>query len=418
VQAIRAPFRPRQAEPPIEAPEITLSRSLGKRDAAKHFRQLAGSTMKTCICIPVPDRGLASFLRAHQERLPDSFAIFGDWPYWERDGRPVISSPLRAGMRLERTVPAAGRLARRLAAWQLQRYLQREKVDVVLSEWATTSVPLMEPCEKAGIPLVTQIHGADIHHHDNLETHRDSYRRLFERGAAFIYGARSMAVKLRELGVPEQKMHYNPCGVDVNAFAPCDPAANGPVFISLSRFADKKAPQLTLLAFERVLREVPDARYIAAGTGPLLESCQQMARALGISDRVDYQGFVPHEMTPAFLRQGRAFIQHSCTTSYGDAEGTVISVLEACACGLPVVGTRHGGLLDSVIPGETGFLVDEMDVEAMAKHMITLARDPMLAGGMGQKARARMEELFSMDRSITELHRILRETAAARRKLR
>jgi glycosyltransferase involved in cell wall biosynthesis len=369
--------------------------------------------MKTCICIPVPDQMAASFLRAHEKRLPESFTLFGDWPYWERDGRPIISSWLRGAMRFDRFLPSAGRMARKLAAWQLEDYFRRENVDVVLSEWATTSGALMEPCRRAGIPLVTQIHGADIYHEENLKEHRDSYRRLFATGAAFVYGARSMEKKLLELGAPAERMHYNPCGVDVNDFVSCDAGANGPVFISLSRFADKKAPQLALLAFARVAQELPEARYIAAGTGPLLESCKQMMRALGLEGRVEYRGFVPHEKAPALLRQGRAFIQHSCTTSYGDAEGTVISVLEACASGLPVVGTRHGGILDSVVSGETGFLVDELDVEGMASHMIALARNPEMASAMGRKARARIEKLFSMERSIGELHRVLHDVCKA-----
>jgi glycosyltransferase involved in cell wall biosynthesis len=113
------------------------------------------------------------------------------------------------------------------------------------------------------------------------------------------------------------------------------------------------------------------------------------------------------------MRRARAFVQHSVRTSYGDSEGTPVAVLEAGASGLPVVSTRHAGIKDVVIEGETGFLVDEGDIEGMAAHMLTLARDADLAGRMGRRAREHVAANFSMEQHIARLAEVL-EGAAQR----
>ncbi|MFP3867397.1 MAG: glycosyltransferase, partial [Desulfobacteraceae bacterium] len=92
---------------------------------------------------------------------------------------------------------------------------------------------------------------------------------------------------------------------------------------------------------------------------------------------------------------------------YGDSEGTPVAVLEAGACGLPVVATHHGGIKDSVVHGETGFLVDEGDIVGMAAYMLKLAQEPELAATMGRRGREHIKANYSMDRSIANLWRII-----------
>jgi colanic acid/amylovoran biosynthesis glycosyltransferase len=105
----------------------------------------------------------------------------------------------------------------------------------------------------------------------------------------------------------------------------------------------------------------------------------------------------------AHMRSARAFVQHSIRDSEGNAEGTPVSVLEASATGLPVVATRHMGIADVVVHGDTGFLVEEGDVHGMGEHLVNLFDDPALAGLMGRRARQRMCDEFSMERATARL---------------
>jgi glycosyltransferase involved in cell wall biosynthesis len=81
------------------------------------------------------------------------------------------------------------------------------------------------------------------------------------------------------------------------------------------------------------------------------------------------------------------------------------------------VATRHGGIQDVVIDGETGLLVNEEDVEGMGEHMLRLARDPALAAKLGQAGRKRVCAEFSMEKSIANLYRIIEATVIKKNSL-
>jgi len=206
---------------------------------------------------------------------------------------------------------------------------------------------------------------------------------------------------------PPEKLHYSPYGVDSARFAAVEAGANPPLFVGVGRLVDKKAPYLTVLAFARVCDRVPEARLVLVGDGELLDACQWLARSLGIAERVEFAGRRPHEEVAARLGRARAFVQHSVTTSYGDCEGTPVAVLEASARALPVVATRHAGIRDAVVEGETGLLCDEGDIETMATHMVRLATDPELATQLGQAGRARVEQHYTMPHAIDRLWQVL-----------
>ena len=88
-----------------------------------------------------------------------------------------------------------------------------------------------------------------------------------------------------------------------------------------------------------------------------------------------------------------------------------MAVLEAGACGLPVVATRHMGIADAVVHGVTGFLVEEGDVPGMGARMLELVDDPALAAEMGQRGQERIRSEYSVERSIGRLWAVLEEAA-------
>jgi glycosyltransferase involved in cell wall biosynthesis len=310
-------------------------------------------------------------------------------------------------------------LARQVAGWfgprwqarlesrWLGLYLVRRRLRVVLAVYGPTGAALFPVCRRIRLPLVTEFLGYDASHRSILRTHRKTYRPLLEQEAATVAVSGDIERRLYELGARPGSVHTIACGVDAHQFQGAEPAANPPVFLAAGRFVEKKGPHLTLLAFSRLLADVPDARLVMVGGGPLLASSYQLADALGIRDAVDFAGYLSHEALAERMRGARAFVQHSIIAPSGDSEGMPVAILEAGASGLPVVATRHGGIPDAVIDGETGLLVDEGDVDAMADRMRRLALDPALAARLGAQARVHIAQHFEMSDTVGRLWGVL-----------
>ena len=230
---------------------------------------------------------------------------------------------------------------------------------------------------------------------------------MFDYAYRILSVSHVMTEALIELGADESKIVYNPYGAR-EYFFDNDPDYRK-TLLAIGRFADIKAPYLTLMAFQKVAETDADAHLTMIGDGELFEACKSMVTTWGIQDRVTFTGALPHEEALPYFAQACAFVQHSVTTSYGDKEGMPNSILEAQAAGLPVISTRHAGIVNSVIEGETGFLVDERDVDGMAERMRTLLGDTDLCRSMGKNAREHIRQNYNIDDHIGRLQRVLDE---------
>ncbi|MEI7769492.1 MAG: glycosyltransferase, partial [Chloroflexales bacterium] len=330
--------------------------------------------------------------------------LYGGWfPRWHDDQRLLLPPPL--GVARTHLADMPRRLRGPLALLSdlgLAAFLRAARCDLVLAEYGPTGVEVARACAWAGLPLVVHFHGVDAYAQGLLGTYGPRYPALFARAAAVIAVSRAMEAHLLGLGAPRDRVHYLPCGADMGLFQPSDPAAAPPHFLAVGRFIDKKAPQLTLLAFQQVHAALPEARLTMVGDGVLRESCRRMATAMGLAEAVCFPGPQPHAEVAALMARSRAFVQHSLVAESGDSEGTPVAVIEAGAAGLPVVSTRHAGIVDVVVEGRTGLLVDEGDMRGMARAMLALAREPALAGRMGaaaaEHARAHFDQRVQLDR--------------------
>ena len=358
------------------------------------------------ICIVAPYLPVVSetFIRGHAERLQGSAVFVHSWPPSIGD-RPVLRLPTRMAYKITRRLLGPGTRNETTAAYMAA--FRRAAARVVMAEYGTIGVATMEACRVLDIPLIVHFHGYDASVRDVLDEHKETYPLMFQQAAAIIAVSRSMERKLISLGAPPEKVHYNPCGINCNEFRGADPANSPPLFVAVGRFVDKKAPQATLRAFAKVHRKMPEAHLRMIGDGPLFEECRTLATQLNIANAVTFLGSQSSEVVQDELRAARCFVQHSVEASNGDCEGTPLGILEAGGSGLPVVSTRHAGISDVVIEGETGLLVDEWDIDGMAEQMLRIAQDPDLAARLGRAGRLRIESNFSEQRSFDRLRSII-----------
>jgi colanic acid/amylovoran biosynthesis glycosyltransferase len=357
-----------------------------------------------------------TFVRDHINRLPgEVFPVLGGWPDWRYKGQFILPKRCRLGLRLSKRCPSwVLERIRKTGESHLVSFIKR--TDVTLAEFGPVGVSLLRPCQIAKVPLVVHFHGFDVYDCRVLDRYQKDYQELFQSAAAFVVVSKAMSEQVVRLGAPREKVHVNSCGVDVLHFDATDAGNNPPHFLAIGRFVEKKAQFLAILAFERALRQCPDIRLSLVGDGPLLDCCKQIVHALRLENAVEFLGVVSHDSVPGLMQRCRGFVQHSVTAPSGDSEGNPVAVMEAGASALPVISTRHAGIPDTVAHGETGLLSEEADIDSMANHMVLLARDPHLASEMGKNARVRVQNLFSMERSIQGLYGVL-ETAVKREDL-
>lgn len=353
----------------------------------------------------------SSFIRAHIERLPArTVVIHGYLP-------TIGTKPVLSDGRVARLRRKLQRLARR-QPWSeeiTQGYMAAfsERPAVVLAEYGPTGVRVIDACRRTGLPLVVHFHGYDSSVRAVLDEHRESYPRLFDAAAAIIAVSRAMRAALIELGAPAAKVHYCPYGVDCTEFHPGSPSTAPPVAIAVGRFVEKKAPQLTILAFAKAHRTNPAATLRMIGDGPLLGACIDMVKALHLEQAVTFMGPQPHHVVRSQMRAARCFVQHSVQALNGDCEGTPNTVLEAGASGLPSVVTRHAGLADVVRDGETGLLVDERDVDGMAAGLSRLFTEVALVERMSAAARDHIVREFAIEQRLRALWSVIEDAGGA-----
>jgi colanic acid/amylovoran biosynthesis glycosyltransferase len=365
------------------------------------------------------DEPSETFARATAERLPCNVQVVHRGPNSPLylDDSPVQSTkPLARLARLARRAIARARGTDAVASELTRLYaraFRHARCQAVYVEFGQIAVYVMDACRQLELPLIVHFHGIDAHSRSMLDRHGGRYPRLFEQAVAIITNSRTMERALLDLGARPEKLHYVPNGVDADRFRAGAPAEASPTFLAVGRFAEKKAPQLTIAAFASLCRTHPDARLRMIGEGGLLGVCQDLAQGLGVGESVTFLGAQPHEVVAEEMRRARAFVQHSVVASDGNSETMPNAILEASASGLPVVATRHAGIPEVVVDGETGFLVEERDVEGMSRHMARLVQQPELAAELGQAGRRRVQESFSIDARIARLWEIIQASASA-----
>jgi glycosyltransferase involved in cell wall biosynthesis len=285
-------------------------------------------------------------------------------------------------------------------------FLTEKRVRVLLAEYGMVGCAVARACQKAKVDLFVHFHGFDASRLLRVRHVRSSYRRLSHIAKGFIFPSQFLADRMRSIGVEGKKLHVAPCCVNVDDFQ-FRARKDDCLLLSVGRFVAKKAPHKTLRCFAKVLRNYPRLRLEMIGDGNLLQTCKDLAKSLKIDDRVVFHGSKSHGFVKRKMAEAQLFLQHSVTAANGDTEGLGVSLLEAMASGAVVIATRHNGFVETVVDGETGFLVDEHDVEAMANCCLRLLADKDLLDLMRQKARERVENYFTVDQQMVKLRHIM-----------
>ena len=210
---------------------------------------------------------------------------------------------------------------------------------------------------------------------------------------------------LVRLGIAPARVALISNGVDTSYYRPypgdrselrssLELPASGKAICCVNRLHPLKRVDVVLRAFHRVLAEQPGCRLLVIGDGPEYERLKQLAASLGVNRAVRFLGFVRDPLP--YLQASDVFVLAS------DVENLSNALMEAMACGLPVVATEVGGNKECVRHGEDGLLVPRASPEAMARALLQLCNDAELALRLGARARQSAVARYSLQATVDQ----------------
>jgi phosphatidylinositol alpha-1,6-mannosyltransferase len=219
--------------------------------------------------------------------------------------------------------------------------------------------------------------------------------------------------RLRVVHLGTDPEHFRP-GVETAALRDRAEIPNGAMrwLVTVARIEDYKGFDTVIQALPAILAHDPDVGYLIAGRGPDRPRLEKLARKLGVAERVRFVGAIPDRDLPALYNLGSVYVGASRRGGRIDVEGFGISLVEASACGLPVVAGDSGGIPDAVREGETGFLVPAEDPAALANTVSRVLADRELAAQLGRNGRRAVETYFNWDRVVRDLRAIESEVVS------
>ncbi|SFB77701.1 Glycosyltransferase involved in cell wall bisynthesis [Tropicimonas isoalkanivorans] len=288
---------------------------------------------------------------------------------------------------------------------RIRSFLLAHGVTHVLAEFGPIGCRVSLAARRSGARLFVHFHGYDATVLPRQASWMRQYSKLFAVADGIIAPSAYIANKLVDMGCPADKIHVSPCGVALDAFKPTERISGHVVMVG--RMVEKKAPLHAIRAFAQASKNHPEAHLHVVGDGPLKPQAEVLLSENGLSERVTLHGARPHPFVRKLLSQASLFIQHSVRAADGDEEGLPVAILEAMASGIPVVATRHSGIPEAVIDGETGILVAEFDEVGMSIAINSMFDDPVRAAHLGIAGRRKASAEFSEDVVASRLRSIM-----------
>ena len=286
-----------------------------------------------------------------------------------------------------------------LARRYFEKNLRKNNYDVVIED--LNKVPLFTPLW--GLPKLVAL----VHHLFGTTVFREAPAPLaaavwlseqplgaLYRNVPFEAVSVSTANDLVSRGIPRHAITVIYNGVDSARLTP-NPVERSekPLFVYLGRLKKYKRVDVVIRAFAGL--NVPEATLEIAGTGDYRAQLEGLVNSLGLNDRVKFLGFISEEAKLHLLRRAWA------STLASPKEGWGISNLEAAACATPVIAANSPGIRESVIDGETGFLVPPDDAHAMTAAMRGIVESRDLVDVLGAAGR-RFAETFTWERAASD----------------
>lgn len=355
-------------------------------------------------------------------RLPRIFDRLIDAPFVIRTlaGRSVGTSPATLGDLTISTLQGLnGPLKRefeKIAAW-----MQQEPVPDVINLPNSMLIAMAAPlAQVTGRPICCTLQGEELFLEGLPARYRDEAIRIIREKVPTVdhfvavseYCARFMS---RYFLIPPEKISVVPLGISFDGYRPRSPAPGPKVIGYFARVAPEKGLHALAESYIRVCRRLGAdapvlevAGYMAPSESQYLDRVKRQLADQGLEDRLTYRGELDREGKIRFLQRLDVL---SVPATYDEPKGMFL--LEAMACGVPVVQPHRGAFVEIIERTGGGLLVEPDNAEALADGLMAVVTDARLATELGQKAFSGVRRHYGIDQSVTRLLDVYGKVIAA-----
>lgn len=263
--------------------------------------------------------------------------------------------------------------------------------DLIHAEWTLSAAASVLGSWAHRRPVLATVQGSDIFQVAQHPLGAWFTRATLLRCNQITALSHALKKETAAIGIPESRIKVIPNGVDTKRFVPPAHGAREKLVLYVGTFIERKGLAHLLAAMPDIFRAFPDHRLLLVGEGPEESSLRQLSERLGIADRVSFLDFQPQERVRDWMQRAQLFVLPSLE------EGMGVVLLEALACGTPVVASQIDGIQDVVTP-EVGILVPPADAQALSTAVQNILCDPGRWQEMSRCARERAVSQYDWER--------------------
>lgn len=296
-----------------------------------------------------------------------------------------------------------------------RRALQRSDARIIHAQFGIGGIHAAPVARALGLPLVVTFHGHDACSYPSRRPfsnriYRVKLRRLFAQAHTLIAVSEYVAGLLRSAGAPAEKVRVLHIGIPLPEEPPSlGPSRSGILFVG--RLIPLKGASDMLRAVSSLPARLRSVEVTVVGDGPERGALEEEAASLGLN--VTFTGWLPPEEVADRMHRAAVLCAPSHADDTGRTEGFGLVYLEAALYGLPVVAYASGGVLEAVVNGSTGILVEERDLDALSGALSQLIDEEETARSYGGAGQRRVLEEFSLVRQTRRLESLYDAAAAA-----
>lgn len=289
--------------------------------------------------------------------------------------------------------------------------LKEYDIKVLHAHFGYTGFDVLPVKRKSCLPLITTFYGQDVSEMANSKKWQRAYSQLFNEGDLFLVEGPHMLQRLIDIGCPVEKCKIQPIAINLNkyTFRLRQPKRKKDRIKVLfcGTFGEKKGLLFALDAIGRAYEKFNNIEFRIIGDGLLRPQVVNKIDQFKMQGYTKLLGFLPHDIMINEMDSADIFIHPSVTAESGDSEGGApTTILEAQACGLPILSTTHADIPNVVVPEKSALLSPERDTDSLEKNLITLLNEQERWAEMGQLGRQFIEKYHDITKEVKGLERL------------